>query len=79
LRDVEGIVVNKAFFEACARAGVDPPELQTMKPKQFRRPTDEVYDEKVLQIRHEGYEKVLAFLFVRALKLLCPRSTLTTQ
>jgi hypothetical protein len=50
-----------------------------MKPKQFRRPTDEVYDEKVLQIRHEGYEKVLAFLFVRALKLLCPRSTLTTQ
>lgn len=58
LRDVEGIVVNKAFFEACARAGVDPPELQTMKLKQFRRPTDDVYDEKVLQIRHEGYEKV---------------------
>lgn len=58
MRGVEGLVVNKAFFEACARAGVEPPELQPLAPKAFRRVTDEVQDDKVLQIRYEGYEKV---------------------
>jgi hypothetical protein len=60
--------VNKAFFEACARAGVEPQELQLMTPKQFRRVTDEVQDDKVLQIRHAGYEKVRQQKLKRVLK-----------
>lgn len=53
-----GLVVDKAFFEACSRCGVEPLDLQPRKLKEFKRPGDEVEDPKVLALRLEGFERV---------------------
>jgi len=67
LKETE-IAINPAFFEACERCGIDPFDLQSRSIKSFRRPTDGVLDEKVLTIRHQGFEKVRQAKLSRVLK-----------
>jgi hypothetical protein len=53
-----GLKIDKAFFIAAERCGIDPMELVPRSKKSFRKPTEREPSDKVLEIRQQGYEQV---------------------
>jgi len=53
-----GLKIDKAFFIASERCGIDPMELVPRSKKSFRKPTEREPSDKVLEIRQQGYEQV---------------------
>ena len=57
----DGIVCDRAFFEACDRCGVRPQELLSLPLKAFARHDDDPTDptiKEVLEIRRSGFESI---------------------